>query len=111
MFCSQLTDEAARGSFPPEVVRNIFSNVSSIYVFHSQFLLPDLEKCISHWWVDVLRTTRVVLLLEAVEEGYFLLEKETCRSATWSILKLGGDHNQDLSFFPSEIQEREARPR
>lgn len=50
MFCSQLADEAARGSFPPEVVKGIFSNVSSIYVFHSQFLLPDLEKCIGHWW-------------------------------------------------------------
>lgn len=49
VFCSQLTEEAARGSFPPEVVKNIFSNVSSIYVFHSQFLLPDLEKCISRW--------------------------------------------------------------
>lgn len=58
MFCSRLTEEAARGSFPPEVVKNIFSNVSSIYVFHSQFLLPDLEKCISHWWVVVSRTTR-----------------------------------------------------
>lgn len=75
VFCSQLTDEAARGSFPAEVVRNIFSNVSSIYVFHSQFLLPDLENCISHWWVDVSRTTRVVLSRVAVEEGYFTLEK------------------------------------
>uniref|UniRef100_A0A3B4UN22 FYVE, RhoGEF and PH domain containing 4b n=1 Tax=Seriola dumerili TaxID=41447 RepID=A0A3B4UN22_SERDU len=33
------------------VIRNIFSNISSIYSFHSQFLLPDLETCISHWWV------------------------------------------------------------
>ncbi|KAM9845915.1 FYVE, RhoGEF and PH domain-containing protein 4-like [Aulostomus maculatus] len=48
-FCSRLTEEAGRGSFPPEVIRNIFSNISSIYSFHSQFLLPDLENCISHW--------------------------------------------------------------
>uniref|UniRef100_A0A7N8Y0Y2 FYVE, RhoGEF and PH domain-containing protein 4-like n=1 Tax=Mastacembelus armatus TaxID=205130 RepID=A0A7N8Y0Y2_9TELE len=49
VFCSRLTTEAGRGSFPPEVIRNIFSNISSIYSFHSQFLLPDLENCISHW--------------------------------------------------------------
>ncbi|XP_060931693.1 FYVE, RhoGEF and PH domain-containing protein 4-like [Limanda limanda] len=49
VFCSRLTEEAGRGSFPPEVIRNIFSNISSIYSFHSQFLLPDLESCITHW--------------------------------------------------------------
>ncbi|XP_077450301.1 FYVE, RhoGEF and PH domain-containing protein 4-like [Stigmatopora argus] len=49
VFCLRLTDEAGRGSFPAEVVRNIFSNISSIYSFHSQFLLPDLEDCIAHW--------------------------------------------------------------
>ncbi|XP_068162454.1 FYVE, RhoGEF and PH domain-containing protein 4-like isoform X2 [Antennarius striatus] len=49
VFCLRLTEEAGRGSFPPEVVKNIFSNISSIYSFHSQFLLPDLENCISHW--------------------------------------------------------------
>uniref|UniRef100_A0A3P9CPK9 FYVE, RhoGEF and PH domain containing 4b n=1 Tax=Maylandia zebra TaxID=106582 RepID=A0A3P9CPK9_9CICH len=43
VFCSRLTEEAGRGSFPPEVIRNIFANISSIYSFHSQFLLPDLE--------------------------------------------------------------------
>uniref|UniRef100_A0A3B5PZ00 FYVE, RhoGEF and PH domain containing 4b n=1 Tax=Xiphophorus maculatus TaxID=8083 RepID=A0A3B5PZ00_XIPMA len=31
------------------VIKNIFSNISSIYSFHSQFLLPDLENCIMHW--------------------------------------------------------------
>ncbi|XP_058480031.1 FYVE, RhoGEF and PH domain-containing protein 4-like isoform X1 [Solea solea] len=49
VFCSRLTEEAGRGSFPAEVIRNIFSNISSIYSFHSQFLLPDLETCIKHW--------------------------------------------------------------
>lgn len=50
VFCAQLTEEAGRGSFPPEVIRNIFSNVSSIYSFHSQFLLPDLENCLKCWY-------------------------------------------------------------
>lgn len=49
VFCFRLTEEANRGSFPPEVVKNIFSNISSIFSFHSQFLLPDLENCISLW--------------------------------------------------------------
>ncbi|XP_077356067.1 FYVE, RhoGEF and PH domain-containing protein 4-like [Festucalex cinctus] len=49
VFCTRLTDEAGRGSFPADVVRNIFSNISSIYSFHSQFLLPDLEVCIGRW--------------------------------------------------------------
>ncbi|XP_078137675.1 FYVE, RhoGEF and PH domain-containing protein 4-like [Sander vitreus] len=49
VFCSRLTEEAGRGSFPPEVIRNIFSNITSLYSFHNQFLLPDLESCISHW--------------------------------------------------------------
>uniref|UniRef100_A0A8C6TP85 FYVE, RhoGEF and PH domain containing 4b n=1 Tax=Neogobius melanostomus TaxID=47308 RepID=A0A8C6TP85_9GOBI len=49
VFCSRLTEEANRGSFPPELVKHIFSNVSSIFSFHSQFLLPDLENCISLW--------------------------------------------------------------
>ncbi|XP_054911694.1 FYVE, RhoGEF and PH domain-containing protein 4-like isoform X2 [Poeciliopsis prolifica] len=49
VFCLRLTQEADRGSFPPDVIKNIFSNISSIYSFHSQFLLPDLENCIMHW--------------------------------------------------------------
>uniref|UniRef100_A0A8C3AKN4 FYVE, RhoGEF and PH domain containing 4b n=1 Tax=Cyclopterus lumpus TaxID=8103 RepID=A0A8C3AKN4_CYCLU len=49
VFCSSLTEEAGRGSFPPDLIRNIFSNISSIYSFHSQFLLPDLENCMGHW--------------------------------------------------------------
>uniref|UniRef100_A0A668ABI5 FYVE, RhoGEF and PH domain containing 4b n=1 Tax=Myripristis murdjan TaxID=586833 RepID=A0A668ABI5_9TELE len=49
VFCLRLTEEARQGSFPAEVVRNIFSNISSIHSFHSQFLLPDLENCIIHW--------------------------------------------------------------
>uniref|UniRef100_A0A3Q1HGK9 Uncharacterized protein n=1 Tax=Anabas testudineus TaxID=64144 RepID=A0A3Q1HGK9_ANATE len=50
VFCSRLMAEAGRGSFPLEVIRNIFSNISSIYSFHSQFLLPDLETCLRHWY-------------------------------------------------------------
>lgn len=43
-------EEANKGTFPVEVVKNIFSNISSIHTFHSQFLLPDLEKRMGEWW-------------------------------------------------------------
>ncbi|XP_076152660.1 FYVE, RhoGEF and PH domain-containing protein 4 isoform X1 [Alosa pseudoharengus] len=49
LFCARLTEEATKGSFPVEVVNSIFSNVGSIYAFHSQFLLPDLEKRMGQW--------------------------------------------------------------
>ncbi|XP_036004989.1 FYVE, RhoGEF and PH domain-containing protein 4 isoform X2 [Fundulus heteroclitus] len=49
VFCLRLTQEADHGSFPPDVIKGIFSNVSTIYSFHSRFLLPDLENCIMHW--------------------------------------------------------------
>ncbi|CAL8318770.1 unnamed protein product [Lota lota] len=50
VFCSRLAEEASHGSFPLEVVKNLFSNISSIHSFHSQFLLPDLEERMLHWW-------------------------------------------------------------
>ncbi|XP_018585717.1 FYVE, RhoGEF and PH domain-containing protein 4-like isoform X3 [Scleropages formosus] len=49
VFCAKLMEEAGKGTFPVEVVKNIFSNISSIHTFHSQFLLPDLEKRMSQW--------------------------------------------------------------
>uniref|UniRef100_A0A671T5T7 FYVE, RhoGEF and PH domain-containing protein 4-like n=1 Tax=Sinocyclocheilus anshuiensis TaxID=1608454 RepID=A0A671T5T7_9TELE len=49
VFCARLTEEAGKGMFPVEVVKGIFSNVGSIYTFHSQFLLPDLETRMSQW--------------------------------------------------------------
>ncbi|KAG9334441.1 hypothetical protein JZ751_007638 [Albula glossodonta] len=48
-FCAKLMEEAGKGTFPVEVVKNIFSNISSIHAFHSQFLLPDLEKRMGQW--------------------------------------------------------------
>ena len=48
-FCAKLMEEANKGTFPVEVVKNIFSNISSIHTFHSQFLLPDLEKRMGEW--------------------------------------------------------------
>ncbi|CAK6960158.1 FYVE%2C RhoGEF and PH domain-containing protein 4a isoform X1 [Scomber scombrus] len=49
VFCAKLMEEAIKGTFPVDVVKNIFSNISSINAFHSQFLLPDLEKRMGEW--------------------------------------------------------------
>lgn len=50
VFCAKLLEEAnSKGSFPAEVVTKIFSNISSIYAFHSQFLLPELETRMNLW--------------------------------------------------------------
>ncbi|XP_075041028.1 FYVE, RhoGEF and PH domain-containing protein 1 isoform X1 [Mixophyes fleayi] len=50
VFCARLMEEAGtKGSFPIEVVMGIFSNICSIYCFHQQFLLPELEKRMQEW--------------------------------------------------------------
>ncbi|KAF4013343.1 hypothetical protein G4228_004988 [Cervus hanglu yarkandensis] len=50
VFFQELLKEA-RGSkaFPEDVVRLIFSNISSIYQFHSQFFLPELQRRLDDW--------------------------------------------------------------
>ncbi|XP_052387314.1 FYVE, RhoGEF and PH domain-containing protein 4 isoform X1 [Carassius gibelio] len=49
VFYAKLIEEARKDTFPVDVVKNIFSNISSIHTFHSQFLLPDLEKRMGEW--------------------------------------------------------------
>lgn len=61
-FCAKLMEEANKGTFPVDVVKNIFSNISSIHAFHSQFLLPDLEKRMGEWWDSATRTSAHVLM-------------------------------------------------
>ena len=50
VFFQELLKEA-RGSkaFPEDVVRLIFSNLSSIYQVHSQFFLPELQRRLDDW--------------------------------------------------------------
>ncbi|XP_053151637.1 FYVE, RhoGEF and PH domain-containing protein 1 [Hemicordylus capensis] len=50
VFCARLLEEARnRNSFPADVVMGIFANICSIYCFHQQFLLPELEKRMEEW--------------------------------------------------------------
>ncbi|XP_064346138.1 FYVE, RhoGEF and PH domain-containing protein 3 isoform X1 [Camelus dromedarius] len=46
VFCTQLTE----AGIPSEVITGIFSNISSIYRFHGQFLLPELQTRITDEW-------------------------------------------------------------
>ncbi|XP_054583396.1 FYVE, RhoGEF and PH domain-containing protein 3 [Eptesicus fuscus] len=46
VFCAQLTEAGV----PPEVTTGVFSNISSIYRFHGQFLLPALRTRITEEW-------------------------------------------------------------
>ncbi|XP_016085050.1 FYVE, RhoGEF and PH domain-containing protein 3-like [Sinocyclocheilus grahami] len=46
VFCARLTE----AGIPAEVITGIFSNISSIYLFHHQFLLPELQTRITQEW-------------------------------------------------------------
>uniref|UniRef100_G3TK13 FYVE, RhoGEF and PH domain containing 3 n=1 Tax=Loxodonta africana TaxID=9785 RepID=G3TK13_LOXAF len=46
VFCTRLTE----AGIPVEVTTGIFSNISSIYRFHGQFLLPELQARIAEEW-------------------------------------------------------------
>uniref|UniRef100_A0A8C9ID76 FYVE, RhoGEF and PH domain containing 2 n=1 Tax=Piliocolobus tephrosceles TaxID=591936 RepID=A0A8C9ID76_9PRIM len=50
VFFQELLRAAHRSkAFPEDVVRVIFSNISSIYQFHSQFFLPELQRRLDDW--------------------------------------------------------------
>ncbi|XP_069731765.1 FYVE, RhoGEF and PH domain-containing protein 2 isoform X2 [Phaenicophaeus curvirostris] len=50
VFYTELMEEARNGkTVPEEVVKMIFSNISSIYQFHAKFFLPELQKRMEDW--------------------------------------------------------------
>ncbi|XP_005389684.1 PREDICTED: FYVE, RhoGEF and PH domain-containing protein 2 isoform X2 [Chinchilla lanigera] len=50
VFFQELLREARSSkAFPEDVVRLIFSNISSIYQFHAQFFLPELQRRLEDW--------------------------------------------------------------
>ena len=42
-------ENRAHPMFPPETVQHMFSNIKSIYKFHNDFLLPQLEERMKAW--------------------------------------------------------------
>ncbi|XP_020651004.3 FYVE, RhoGEF and PH domain-containing protein 2 isoform X2 [Pogona vitticeps] len=50
VFFLELLKEARNAkTFPEGVVKMIFSNISSIYQFHAEFFLPELQKRMENW--------------------------------------------------------------
>ncbi|NXP76448.1 FGD2 protein, partial [Ramphastos sulfuratus] len=50
VFYTELMKEAkTRKTVPEEVVKMIFSNISSIYQFHAKFFLPELQERMEDW--------------------------------------------------------------
>ncbi|XP_032825459.2 FYVE, RhoGEF and PH domain-containing protein 3-like isoform X1 [Petromyzon marinus] len=50
VFCARLLEESCiKSTFPADVVTGIFSNTSTIHMFHQEFLLPELEKRMQEW--------------------------------------------------------------
>ncbi|NWR61442.1 FGD2 protein, partial [Bucorvus abyssinicus] len=50
VFYTELMREAKNGKMvPEEVVKMIFSNISSIYQFHAKFFLPELQRRMEDW--------------------------------------------------------------
>ncbi|XP_076237751.1 FYVE, RhoGEF and PH domain-containing protein 4 [Calliopsis andreniformis] len=45
-------ENRAHPMFPPETVQQMFSNVKSIYKFHNDFLLPQIEERVQNWESD-----------------------------------------------------------
>ncbi|XP_054000373.1 FYVE, RhoGEF and PH domain-containing protein 4-like [Hylaeus anthracinus] len=45
-------ENRAHPMFPPETVQHMFSNIKSIYKFHNDFLLPQLQERIQNWDSD-----------------------------------------------------------
>ncbi|KAM9344215.1 faciogenital dysplasia isoform 2-T2 [Pholidichthys leucotaenia] len=48
VFCTKLTE----AGIPQDVITGIFSNISSIYLFHDKFLLPELKTRITGEWAS-----------------------------------------------------------
>lgn len=63
VFCTKLSE----AGISSEVITGIFSNISSIYCFHGQFLLPELKTRITQeWWVIVIPVVFKVCFQETI---------------------------------------------
>ncbi|XP_068615873.1 FYVE, RhoGEF and PH domain-containing protein 4-like, partial [Brachionichthys hirsutus] len=104
-FCTKLTEEANKGTFPVEVVKNIFSNISSIHIFHGQFLLPDLQKRMGEWETtprigDILQKLTPFLKMYAEYVSNF--------DQAMELVKQWTDRSPQFKAILQEIQSQEA---
>ncbi|XP_044211683.1 FYVE, RhoGEF and PH domain-containing protein 4a isoform X4 [Thunnus albacares] len=104
-FCAKLMEEANKGTFPVDVVKNIFSNISSINAFHSQFLLPDLEKRMGEWE----STPRIGDILQKLTP-FLKMYAEYVKNfdKAMEVLKQWTDRSPQFKAIIQEIQSQEA---
>ncbi|XP_059137755.1 FYVE, RhoGEF and PH domain-containing protein 2 isoform X2 [Peromyscus eremicus] len=106
VFFQELLKEAGRSkAFPEDVVRLIFSNISSIYRFHSQFFLPELQRRVDDWTVtprigDVIQ--KLAPFLKMYSEYVKNFERAAELLATWM------DKSQPFQEVVTRIQLSEA---
>ena len=54
VFHNELLHQNREEHFLPDsIIPQIFSNIKSIYQFHNDFLLPQLNQCMANWSVNV----------------------------------------------------------
>ncbi|XP_061532863.1 FYVE, RhoGEF and PH domain-containing protein 4a isoform X2 [Phycodurus eques] len=104
-FCAKLMEEANKGTFPVDVVKNIFSNISSINTFHSQFLLPDLETRMGEWE----STPRIGDILQKLTP-FLKMYAEYVKNfdKAMELLKQWSDRSPQFKSIIQEIQSQEA---
>ncbi|KAK2498312.1 hypothetical protein MC885_021307, partial [Smutsia gigantea] len=106
VFFQELLREARRSkAFPEDVVRLIFSNISSIYQFHAQFFLPELQRRLDGWTVtprigDVIQ--KLAPFLKMYSEYVKNFERAAELLATWT------DRSLPFQEVISRIQSSEA---
>ncbi|KAK0146043.1 FYVE, RhoGEF and PH domain-containing protein 4 [Merluccius polli] len=101
VFSTKLMEEASKGTFPVDVVKNIFSNISSVYAFHSQFLLPDLERRMGEW-ESTPRIGDILLKLTPFLKMYAEYVKNFDQAM--ELLKLWTDRSPQFKATIQEIQ-------
>ncbi|XP_024621638.1 FYVE, RhoGEF and PH domain-containing protein 2 isoform X10 [Neophocaena asiaeorientalis asiaeorientalis] len=88
VFFQELLKEARSSkAFPEDVVRLIFSNTASIYQFHAQFFLPELQQRLDDWTTtprigDVIQ--KLAPFLKMYSEYVKNFERAAELLATWS---------------------------
>uniref|UniRef100_A0A8C6SHE9 FYVE, RhoGEF and PH domain containing 4a n=1 Tax=Neogobius melanostomus TaxID=47308 RepID=A0A8C6SHE9_9GOBI len=105
VFCAKLLEEANKGTFPVDVVKNIFSNITSIHAFHSQFLLPDLEKRMGEW----ASTPRIGDILQKLTP-FLKMYAEYVKNfeKAMDVLKQWSDRSPHFKAIIMEIQSQDA---
>ncbi|XP_072801193.1 FYVE, RhoGEF and PH domain-containing protein 2 isoform X5 [Vicugna pacos] len=104
VFFQELLKEARSSkAFPEDVVRLIFSNISSIYQFHAQFFLPELQQRLDDWTTtprigDVIQ--KLAPFLKMYSEYVKNFERAIELLATWT------DKSLPFQEVLTRIQER-----